>query len=78
MLAIPKIDQSATIFHATTVLKVRLAERSSMLANKHPKLVDINRRQELIQMYEKEWELAREEDRERASFYVQPKVRGYA
>ena len=48
------------------------------LANKHPKLVDINRRQELIQMYEKEWELAREEDRERASFYVQPKVRGYA
>ena len=29
-------------------------------------------------MYEKEWELAREEDRERASFYVQPKVRGYA
>ena len=48
------------------------------LANKHPKLVDINRRQELIQMYEKEWELAREEDRERASFYVTPKVRGYA
>ena len=48
------------------------------LANKHPKLVDINRRQELIQMYEKEWELAREEDRERASFYVIPKVRGYA
>jgi hypothetical protein len=30
------------------------------LANKHPKLVDINRRQELIQMYDKEWELARE------------------
>lgn len=48
------------------------------LANKHPKIVDINRRQELIQMYEKEWELAREEDRERASFYVTPKVRGYA
>jgi len=48
------------------------------LANKHPKLVDIPRRQELTQMYEKEWELAREEDRERASFYVQPKVRGYA
>ena len=48
------------------------------LANKHPKLVPIDRRQELIQMYEKEWELAREEDRERASFYVQPKVRGYA
>ena len=48
------------------------------LANKHPKLVDINRRQELIQMYDKEWELAREEDRERASFYVTPKVRGYA
>ena len=38
------------------------------LANKHPKLVDINRRQELIQMYKEEWELAREEDRERASF----------
>ena len=48
------------------------------LANKHPKLVDINRRQELIQMYKEEWELAREEDRERASFYVTPKVRGYA
>ena len=25
------------------------------LANKHPKLVDINRRQELIQMYKEEW-----------------------
>ena len=35
------------------------------LANKRPKLVDINRRQELIQMYEKEWELAREEDEPR-------------
>ena len=48
------------------------------LANKRPAQVDINRRQELKAYYEQDWEKAREEDRERVSFYVQPKVRGYA
>ena len=48
------------------------------LANKRPAEVDINRRQELKAYYEQDWEKAREEDRERVSFYVQPKVRGYA
>ena len=48
------------------------------LANKRPAQVDINRRQELKAYYEQDWEKAREEDRERASFFIQPKVRGYA
>jgi|TARA_R110002167_G_scaffold355546_1_gene569952 hypothetical protein len=48
------------------------------IANKRPAQVDINRRQELKAYYEQDWEKAREEDRERVSFYVQPKVRGYA
>jgi len=48
------------------------------LANKRPAQVDITRRQELKAYYEQDWEKAREEDRERVSFYVQPKVRGYA
>ena len=69
-------DQNAAI--PKRMLPALISGLTVELANKHPKLVDINRRQELIQMYDKEWELAREEDRERASFYVQPKVRGYA
>ena len=48
------------------------------LANKRPAQVNIERRQELKLYYEQDWEKAREEDRERVSFYVQPKVRGYA
>ena len=44
------------------------------LANKLPGVVDIQRRQELTQIYEKEWANTREEDRERASFIVQPSV----
>jgi hypothetical protein len=47
------------------------------MAQKRPQ-IDINRRQELKAYYEQDWEKAREEDRERASFFIQPKVRGYA
>ena len=44
------------------------------LAHKHPGTVDINRRAELTAVYRDEWEKAKEEDRERVSFYVQPAV----
>tara|TARA_R110002167_G_scaffold165243_3_gene362176 strand:- start:747 stop:1460 length:714 start_codon:yes stop_codon:yes gene_type:complete len=47
------------------------------LANKNPAKVDGARRAELKSMYEQEWQYAKEEDRERASFYIQPKIRGY-
>tara|TARA_R100001163_G_C5051792_1_gene188561 strand:- start:258 stop:971 length:714 start_codon:yes stop_codon:yes gene_type:complete len=47
------------------------------LANKNPDKVDATRRAELKGIYNEEWEFAKEEDRERASFYIQPKIRGY-
>tara|TARA_R100001591_G_scaffold87000_1_gene93184 strand:- start:152 stop:865 length:714 start_codon:yes stop_codon:yes gene_type:complete len=47
------------------------------LANKNPDKVDATRRAELKGIYNEEWQFAREEDRERASFYIQPKIRGY-
>ncbi len=47
------------------------------LANKNPDKVDATRRAELKGIYNEEWDFAKEEDRERASFYIQPKIRGY-
>jgi hypothetical protein len=47
------------------------------LANKNPAKVDGARRAELKAMYEQEWQYAKDEDRERASFYIRPKIRGY-
>jgi len=47
------------------------------LANKNPAKVDAARRGELKSIYLEEWQFAKEEDRERASFYIQPKIRGY-
>jgi hypothetical protein len=47
------------------------------IANKNPAKVDAARRGELKSIYVEEWQFAKEEDRERASFYIQPKIRGY-
>ena len=47
------------------------------LANKNADKVDATRRAELKGIYNEEWQFAKEEDRERASFYIQPKIRGY-
>tara|TARA_R100000455_G_C6269841_1_gene125525 strand:- start:251 stop:964 length:714 start_codon:yes stop_codon:yes gene_type:complete len=47
------------------------------LANKNSDKVDATRRAELKGIYNEEWQFAKEEDRERASFYIQPKIRGY-
>ena len=70
----PYIDYRQNVQIPKRMLPPMISGLTVKLAHKHPGTVDVNRRAELTAVYKDEWEKAREEDRERVSFYVQPAV----
>jgi|14BtaG_2_1085337.scaffolds.fasta_scaffold41511_3 hypothetical protein len=70
----PYINYNQQVQIPKRMLPAMISGLTLKLAHKHPGTVDINRRNELAQVYAADWEKAKEEDRERVSFFVQPAV----